>query len=36
MMVLPFIEKGSLADLINNEPKVIEGMDFVLIVSPNV
>ena len=33
MMVLPFIEKGALADLISDELVVIKGVEFVRIVS---
>ena len=36
MMVLPFIEKGALADLISDESVVIKGVEFVRIVSPNI
>lgn len=36
MMVLPFVENGSLADLIKHNPGVIQGISFARIVSPYV
>lgn len=36
MMVLPFVENGSLADLIKRNPEFIQGIIFVQIVSPYV